>query len=206
MGAQYSRGEVDRLPPKLGTVPIYLVRHGETEWTKTHRHTGATDVALSARGEEQARQLRSRLAGINFSRVVVSPKQRAIRTAELAGLADRAEVNPDLVEYDYGAFEGLTTDQIHSRRPGWELWRDGCPGGESPAAVLTRASRLLDELRLSPDEDSLLFGHGHMLRAVAAAYLGLNVGFCRHLIVGVASISILGSEHDQPAIEAWNLS
>ncbi len=185
---------------------IYLVRHGETEWTKTGRHTGTTDLRLTPAGEEQAVRLRPQLAGLNFATVVVSPRRRAIQTAELAGFRGHLEVDPRLAEYDYGQYEGLTAAEIDGRRPGWELWRDGCPGGESPDQVLARAQRLLMEWALPPDRNSVLFGHGHILRAVAAAYLGLPVGFCRSLILRVASISILATEHGQPAIESWDLT
>jgi broad specificity phosphatase PhoE len=184
-------------------VPIYLVRHGETEWTVSGRHTGRTDIPLSPRGEEQARHLRDRLASVDFDQVVVSPLIRARQTAALAGLGQRAEVAPELREYDYGDFEGWTRDQIEASWPGWDLWRDGCPGGESPDEVLNRARRLLGELRPSGSKDVALFGHGHILRAVAAAYLGQEVGLCRHLVVPVASISILGEEHSVPAIVSW---
>lgn len=186
-------------------MPIYLVRHGETEWTVSGRHTGRTDIPLSPRGEEQARHLRDRLASVDFDRVVVSPMLRARQTADLAGLGERAEVAPDLREYDYGDFEGWTRDQIEATWPGWELWRDGCPGGESPGAVLRRARRLLKELALGGVKDSALFGHGHILRAVAAAYLEQEVGICRHLVVPVASVSILGAEHSVPAIVSWGV-
>ena len=184
-------------------MPIYLVRHGETEWTVSGRHTGRTDIPLSPRGEEQARHLRVRLAPVDFARVVVSPLLRARQTAALAGLGERAGVAPDLREYDYGDFEGWTRDQIEASWPGWDLWRDGCPGGESPDQVLSRARRLLGELRPSGSKDVALFGHGHILRAVAAAYLQQEVGLCRHLVVPVASISILGEEHSVPAIVSW---
>ena len=184
-------------------MPIYLVRHGETEWTVSGRHTGRTDIPLSLHGEEQARHLRVRLAPVDFARVVVSPLLRARQTAALAGLGERAGVAPDLREYDYGDFEGWTRDQIEASWPGWDLWRDGCPGGESPDQVLGRARRLLKELKPLGSKEVALFGHGHILRAVAAAYLEQEVGLCRHLVVPVASISILGEEHSVPAIVSW---
>lgn len=184
-------------------MPIYLVRHGETEWTVSGRHTGRTDIPLSPRGEEQARHLRVRLAPVDFARVVVSPLLRARQTAALAGLGERAGVAPDLREYDYGDLEGWTRDQIEASWPGWDLWRDGCPGGESPDQVLGRARRLLKELKPLGSKEVALFGHGHILRAVAAAYLEQEVGLCRHLVVPVASISILGEEHSVPAIVSW---
>ncbi len=186
-------------------MPIYLVRHGETAWTLTGRHTGATEVPLTAEGVVQAEGLRALLGGLSFDRVLVSPRERARRTAELAGFAGRFEVAPSLAEYGYGEYEGLTSAEIQLRRPGWELWRDGCPGGETPDEVLERARRLLEELNPAPAARTLLFGHGHILRAVAAAYLGEPVGICRHLMVKVASVSVLGQEHGLPAIESWDL-
>lgn len=190
--------------PRLRSVPVYLVRHGETEWTRTRRHTGSSDVGLTRAGEAQAVALRQLLVGLHFDRVVVSPSGRSRRTAALAGFAT-PEVAPLLSEYDYGEYEGLTSEEIQARRPGWELWRDGCPGGESPQEVLDRARRLLSELALPKNGTSVLFGHGHVLRAVAAAYLGLDVGLCRHLMVRVASISVLDQEHGIPAIRSWDL-
>ncbi len=186
-------------------MPIYLVRHGATTWTQSHRHTGTTDVPLTPSGEVQARSLRARLAHVDFARVVSSPRRRARMTADLAGFGDRLEIAPLLVEYDYGDYEGLTIEQIQAVQPGWELWRDGCPGGETPQQVLRRAHQLLAELDLPAGADSVLFGHGHILRAVAAAYLGAPIDFCRHLIVAVASISVLGEEHGIPAIASWDL-
>jgi broad specificity phosphatase PhoE len=167
------------------------------------RHTGGTDIPLSPRGEEQARHLRVRLGRVDFDQIVVSPLLRARQTAALAGLEERSEVDPDLREYDYGDFEGWTRDQIEASWPGWDLWRDGCPGGESPHEVLNRARRLLAEVGPSASKDVALFGHGHILRAVAAAYLGQEISLCRHLVVPVASISILGQEHSVPAIVSW---
>jgi probable phosphoglycerate mutase len=185
---------------------IYLVRLGETEWTLSGRHTGVTDLPLTPVGEAQAIQLRSGLSGIDFARVIVSPRRRAIQTAQLAGFSGRLEVVPELAEYDYGEYEGLTAAEIDACQPGWELWHDGCPGGETPDQVLARARRMLGELHLPMLGHSVLFGHGHILRAVAAAYLGLPVTFCASLMLRVASISVLASEHNQPAIESWDLT
>ena len=185
---------------------IYLVRHGETDWSLHHRHTGRTDILLNARGEEQAKQLRSRLAGIAFSKVLASPMRRARETADLAGVQPTPDITPLLREFDYGEYEGLTSEEIARARPGWDLWRDGCPGGESPQRVFERCRRLLTQMDPKPDLDYALFGHGHVLRAVATAYLGLPVDLCRHLMLQVASISILSQEHDIPAIEAWDLT
>ncbi|MGH7643830.1 MAG: histidine phosphatase family protein [Candidatus Dormibacteria bacterium] len=183
---------------------IYLIRHGETPWALTHRHTGTTDIHLTARGEEQARQLSARLQGVDFARVMASPMERAMMTAELSGIQPCPEVTPGLMEFDYGEYEGITTAEIERLRPGWELWRDGCPGGESPRQVLDRSYQLLEELGPHPDQNYALFGHGHVLRAVAVAYLGLPLEVCPHLMVKVASISILNREHEVPAIESWD--
>src|SRR5487761_1525237 len=182
---------------------IYLVRHGETNWSLDHRHTGATDIALTEIGEEQAKGLRPRLEGVRFARVVSSPLRRALVTAELSGVKPAAEVSPLLREFDYGEYEGITSQEIHQRRPGWDLWRDGCPGGESPEEVVERSRRLLARLDPLPDRNYALFAHGHVLRAVAVAYLGVPVDLCRHLVLKVASISVLGAENGVPAIEAW---
>jgi probable phosphoglycerate mutase len=183
---------------------IYLVRHGETEWAVSRRHTGRTDLALTPRGEEEARALRSRLADVEFDKVVSSPMQRAVRTAELAGYGSNLKVSPLLAEYDYGEYEGLTSEQIEVLHPGWELWRDGCPGGETPDQALARCRRQLYELELPNGGNSLLFGHGHIFRALTAAYLRQPVEFGAHLILKVASISILDQEHGQPAIDSWD--
>ncbi|MFZ0996453.1 MAG: histidine phosphatase family protein [Candidatus Dormiibacterota bacterium] len=185
---------------------IYLVRHGETAWSLEHRHTGITDLPLTARGEEQAKELGPRLAGVDFSRVLSSPLRRAQETAELAGVRPIPEITPLLCEFDYGEYEGATSEEIERTRPGWDLWRDGCPGGESPEAVVDRCRRLLAELNAQADRDYALFGHGHVLRALAVAYLSVPVDLCRHLLLRVASISILSHEHGIPAIEAWDLT
>jgi probable phosphoglycerate mutase len=185
---------------------IYLIRHGETVWALDHRHTGTSDIPLTARGEEQARELSARLAGIQFARVLASPMQRARVTAELAGVRPMAEISPLLMEFNYGTYEGITSAEIEQSRPDWDIWRDGCPGGESPQQVLNRSRRLLQELSPQEDKNFALFAHGHLLRAVAVAYLGLPLDLCRHLVLSVASISILSQEHGIPAIDAWNLT
>jgi probable phosphoglycerate mutase len=186
-------------------VAIYLIRHGETVWALDHRHTGGTDIALTSRGEEQARELSHRLAGVQFDRVLSSPMQRAYRTAELSGVSPRAEITPLLCEFDYGDYEGITSAEIERSSPGWDLWRDGCPNGESAEQVARRSRQLLDDLHPRPGRNYALFAHGHVLRAVAAVYLGLPLDLCRHLIVKVASISVLGEERGIPAIELWDL-
>ncbi len=184
---------------------VYLARHGETEWTVTRRHTGRTDLRLTARGEDNARGLRERLRGLAFDRVFVSPLQRARRTCELAGFGDRAVIITDLSEWDYGSYEGRRTDEIHRERPGWRLFRDGCPGGESVAEVGARADRVMERLRSLPGH-VLLFGHGHFFRVLAARWLGLSAEDARYFVLGTAALSVLGYEHslDEPAILLWN--
>jgi broad specificity phosphatase PhoE len=182
-------------------VELYLVRHGETEWSRARRHTGRTDVPLSPVGEAEARALGEHLAGLQVDRVLSSPLARAAETARLAGFGARLQTTPALLEFDYGEYEGLTSGQIRAQRPGWDLFRDGCPGGETPAEVAERARKLLDELA---DGRTILFGHGHHLRILAACYLGLPPAAARHLFLGTASVSALGQEHGWPTILLWN--
>jgi probable phosphoglycerate mutase len=186
-------------------VNLYLARHGQTEWSLAGRHTGLTDVPLTPRGEQNARRLGQRLAGHAFARVLTSPLQRARRTCELAGFAAVATVDPDLVEWNYGEYEGLRSAEIHARAPGWNVFANGGPGGESPADVRARADRVLLRLRAAGG-DVLLFSSGHFLRSLAARWLGLEVTFGRYLALDPASLSILGYEHgpDHPVIRLWN--
>jgi broad specificity phosphatase PhoE len=181
----------------------YLARHGETEWTVTRRHTSRTDVALTPAGEEQARALGVELAGVSVDRVVSSPMDRALSTARLAGFGDRVTPTDALLELDYGQYEGLTTAEIRARRPGWDLFRDGCPGGETVSDVARRLKPLLAALS-EVEGNVILFGHGHGLRVLAATFLGLEAEAARHLFLETGSISILGTEHDWPAILRWN--
>src|SRR5882724_5741202 len=149
------------------TLPtIYLARHGETAWSLTGQHTGRTDLPLTERGERNARRLGQRLSGLTFARVLTSPLQRASRTCELAGFGNVAEVDPDLVEWDYGQYDGRTSAQIHAENPSWSLFRDGCPGGEMPQQVAARADRVINRVRAAPG-DALLFSSGHLLRVLA---------------------------------------
>jgi probable phosphoglycerate mutase len=188
------------------TLPeIYLARHGETAWTVANRHTGRTDLPLTERGERNAVNLHDRLRGLTFSHVLVSPLARARRTCELAGFAAAAEVVPDLGEWDYGAYEGRRTAEILAERPGWYLFRDGCPGGESVADVGTRADRVIAGLRAAGGH-TLLFGHGHFFRVLAARRIGLPPADACHLLMSTASLSVLSYEHtlDEPAVRLWN--
>ncbi len=182
---------------------LYLVRHGETEWTRTRRHTSRTDVALTPVGERQARGLGIELAGVDVDRVLASPMTRALATARLAGFGERVQRTDALRELDYGEYEGLTTPEIRARRPGWDLFRDGCPGGETVARVAGRVRSLLATIA-DADESVLLFGHGHGLRVLAATFLGLEPAAARHLFLDTGSLSLLGREHDWPAILHWN--
>lgn len=184
---------------------IYLARHGETQWSLTGQHTGLTDLPLTQRGEENARALRKRLAGLQFGKVFTSPLQRATRTCELAGFAGLAEVDRNLLEWDYGQYEGLTSAEIHARRPQWQLFRDGCPGGESPEQVAARADSIVGRVR-ALGTDVLLFSSGHFLRVFAARWLGLGVVAGGYFMLSTASVSVLGYENglSSPAICLWN--
>ena len=182
---------------------LYLVRHGETEWSRARRHAGRTDVPLSPAGEAEARALGAHLDGLEVDRVLASPLARATTTARLAGFGERLETTLALLEFDYGEYEGLTTPQIRAGRPGWDLFRDGCPGGETTGAVAERARRLVAELT-DGDGRVMLFGHGHQLRILTTCYLGLPPDAARHLFLGTASVSVLGREHDWPAVLLWN--
>jgi broad specificity phosphatase PhoE len=189
-----------------GQLPIiYLARHGETEWSISGQHTGLTDLPLTGRGERNARSLGRRLEGMKFTKVFTSPLQRATRTCELAGFAQMAEVDHDLVEWNYGKFEGRTSADIEKDNPGWQLFRDGCPGGESPAQVGDRADRMVNRTR-AIQGDVLIFSSGHFLRVFAARWLGIEPAGGRFFSLNTASLSALGYEHSlsEPVIRLWN--
>lgn len=181
---------------------MVLIRHGETDWSRSGQHTGRTDIPLTDEGRRQAERIRTALAGFDFVLVLVSPLQRARETAALIGLGD-AKLSSDLAEWDYGAYEGLTSAQIHEQRPGWSLWVDGCPGGEDAAAVGERADRVLDEVRTA-DGDVALVAHGHLLRVLTARWLQQEPACGRLYRLDTASVSHLGHERAQPVIELWN--
>jgi probable phosphoglycerate mutase len=184
---------------------IYLARHGETEWSLSGQHTGRTDIPLTQNGERNARNLGERLQGMHFAKVLTSPLQRAKRTCELAGFGKQAEIDRELVEWDYGDYEGKRTADIRKERPDWYLFRDGCPGGETLGAVGARADRVIGRLRTASG-DVLLFSHGHFLRVLGARWLGLPVSDGRLLLLTTASLSILGYEHnlEEPVLRLWN--
>jgi len=184
---------------------LYLARHGETAWSLSGQHTGLTDLPLTERGERNARNLGPRLAGLTFAKVFTSPLQRATRTCELAGFAAVAEVDRDLVEWDYGDYEGLRTAEIHDKRPEWKLFRDGCPGGESPDQIGARADRVVGRVR-AVKGDVLIFSSGHFLRVLAARWLGLEPVNGRLFMLKTASLSALGYENElsQPVISLWD--
>lgn len=183
---------------------VYLVRHGETAWTLTGQHSRRTDLPLTAQGERQARALNASLGALHIDRIHSSPLQRARRTAELAMPHAQVEEDADLMEWDYGAYEGRSTVDIEVERPGWRLLRDGSPGGETLDAVGVRADRVIGRLRLGGNV--LLFGHREILRILAARWIGLAPIEARHLLLSTASLSILGYDHDltEPVIHAWN--
>jgi broad specificity phosphatase PhoE len=188
-----------------GLPVIYLARHGETAWSLSGQHTGFTDLPLTERGERNARALEKRLQGLTFALVLTSPLQRAARTCALAGFGDRAEVDRDLVEWNYGAYEGRRTSEIRVERPGWQLFHDGCPGGESPAQVGARADRVVHRLR-AVQGDVLLFSSGDFLRVLASRWVGLDPGAGRYFLLSTASLSALSYQHSpsEPAIRFWN--
>jgi broad specificity phosphatase PhoE len=184
---------------------IYLARHGETAWTLSGQHTGLTDLPLTERGERNACRLEGRLRGLSFARVFTSPLQRATRTCELAGFGAVAEIDRDLLEWNYGEYEGRLTADIHKERPDWQLFRDGCPGGESPSEVGARADRMVKRVRTAKG-DVLVFSSSHFLRVFAARWLGLDVAFGRYFVLSTASVSALGYEHNlsEPVIWLWD--
>ena len=184
---------------------IYLARHGETAWSLTGQHTGLTDLPLTERGERNARRLGERLAGLSFTQVFTSPLQRAARTCELAGFGSVAEVARDLVEWNYGKYEGLRTIEIRAKHPDWQLFRDGCPGGELPDQVAARADHVVSRVR-AVKGDVLIFSSGHFLRVLAARWLGIESAAGRCFMLATASVSVLGYENSlsQPVIRLWN--
>ncbi len=182
---------------------VYLLRHGETEWSRSGKHTSVTDVPLTENGRMAARRLQPILAKEVFALVLTSPLQRARETCELAGLGEPAMIEPDLVEWNYGQYEGLTTKQIQLARPGWSLFRDGCPGGEIPEEVGTRADRVIAKVR-KIEGNVALFAHGHIFRVLAARWIHLPANYGEHFLLDTATLNVLGYYYDSPALKIWN--
>jgi broad specificity phosphatase PhoE len=184
---------------------VYAARHGETTWSLSGQHTGLTDLPLTERGERNARRLAERLRGLTFAKVLTSPLERAARTCELAGFGDVAEVDRDLLDWNYGDYEGRRSVEIHAKRPDWQLFRDGCPGGESPQQVGVRADHVVSRVR-AIQGNVLLFSSGHFLRVFAARWLGLEPGAGRYFLLSTASVSAVGYEHNlsEPVIRLWD--
>ena len=188
------------------TLRLFFIRHGETEWSLTGKHSGRADIPLTKNGEDQARQLSDRIRIFSFEHVLTSPLQRARRTCELAGLSQHAKIDADLIEWDNGDFESQTSAEIVATRPGWNLFRDGCPNGEMPEQISARADRLIQRL-IKLDGNVALFSHSHLGRVLAARWIGLTIAYAQPLLLNNASLSILCYEHDgadQRAIELWN--
>jgi probable phosphoglycerate mutase len=182
---------------------VYLIRHGETEWSLSGQHTGITDIPLTENGRKVAKLLAPTLAKENFALVLTSPLERARQTCELAGLGTRAEVERDLMEWNYGDYEGITTKQIHAQTPSWMLFRDGCPGGETPEQVGARADRLIERVRAVAGHVAL-FAHGHVFRVFAARWLGLPATAGSHFLLDTATLNILSYYRGIPAVKCWN--
>ncbi|MGH3079559.1 MAG: histidine phosphatase family protein [Gaiellaceae bacterium] len=189
--------------PDSVVTEVVLVRHGETEWSRTGKHTGRTDIPLTERGREQARAVGAALESRRFARVLTSPLERAAETSLLAGFGDVAEPRNELMEWDYGDYEGRKTVDIRGERPGWTLWQDGVPGGETAAQVGARVDRVIRELR-ALDGDAAVFGHGHLLRVLAARWLGLEPTAGQLFALDPATISVLGYERETPVLQSWN--
>ncbi len=182
---------------------VFAIRHGETAWSVTGQHTSTTDLPLTDHGRRRAGRLRPVLAREAFALVLTSPLERARETCALAGLGDRAVTDPDLVEWNYGAYEGLTTAQIHESAPGWLVFRDGCPGGETPAQVGARVDRVMARARAVAGNVAL-FSHGHLLRVLAARWVGLPVVAGQHLLLDPGAVSVLAYDRRIPALKTWN--
>jgi probable phosphoglycerate mutase len=182
---------------------VYCIRHGETEWSLSGQHTGLTDIPLTEKGRDLARLLRPALAHRRFALVLVSPLQRALETCALAGLSDEAVVDPDLIEWNYGIYEGKTSAEIHEQNPGWLVFRDGCPDGETPEEVGARVDRVIARA-LAADGDVALFAHGHVLRTLGARWIELGPQEGRRFRLDTGTICILGFYHEERAVSVWN--
>jgi broad specificity phosphatase PhoE len=182
---------------------VFVVRHGETEWSLSGQHTGVTDIPLTENGRAVARRLRPILAEQSFTLVLTSPLRRARETCELTGLGAGAVLEPDLKEWNYGEYEGLTPTQIHAKKPGWMIFRDGCPGGETPEQVGARVDRVIARVRATPGNVAL-FAHGHVFRVLVARWIGLPPGAGQHFLLDTATLNVLGCYRDSPAVKTWN--
>jgi len=182
---------------------VFAIRHGETEWSLSGQHTGTTDIPLTDKGRPLAERMRPALAREAFALVLCSPMQRSRETCALTGLGDKAVIDADLAEWNYGQYEGLTPKQIQERRPGWLIFRDGCPGGESPEQVGVRVDRVIERARAAQG-DVALFAHGHVLRVLAARRIGQPAGSGQHFLLDTGTLCILGYYHDIPAVKVWN--
>jgi broad specificity phosphatase PhoE len=187
----------------MASMRLFAIRHGETAWSLSGQHTGTTDIPLTDNGRRLAERLRPVLAKETFALVLVSPLQRARETCRLAGLGDAAAIERDLTEWNYGEYEGLTPKQIHEMRPGWLIFRDGCPGGEAPEQVGARVDRVIARVRAA-DGDVALFAHGHVLRAFVARWIGSPASEGQHFLLDTGTLCILGYYRDVPAVKVWN--
>ena len=182
---------------------VFLIRHGETEWSLSGQHTSITDIPLTENGRTMPRLLAPILAKVTFARIFTSPLKRARETCELAGLGERAEIDHDLVEWNYGDYEGLTTKEIHAKTPDWMLFRDGCPGGDGPEDVARRVDSVIGRVR-AVEGDVALFAHGHVFRVFVARWIGLQATAGCHFVLDTATVGVLGYYRDVPAIKRWN--
>ncbi|MBV8738756.1 MAG: histidine phosphatase family protein [Alphaproteobacteria bacterium] len=182
---------------------VFAIRHGETAWSLSGQHTGTTDIPLTDNGRQLAERIRSALVRESFALVLCSPMQRARKTCEIAGLGAAAVIEPDLVEWNYGAYEGRTPKQIHETAPGWQIFRDGCPGGETPEQIGARVNRVIVRARAA-EGDVALFAHGHVLRVLAARWIGLPASAGQHFLLDTGTLCVLGYYRDVPAVRIWN--
>ena len=195
--------KIEPIEDEANASRVFVLRHGETEWSLNGRHTGITDIPLTENGRRAAKLLRPVLAGIPFKIVLTSPLQRARETCALAGLGERVSIEPDLMEWNYGEYEGMTPQQIYEERPTWMIFEDGCPFGEQPEEVGTRVDRVIAKIR-SAQGHVAVFAHGHVLRVFGARWLGLRPQSGAHFLMGTASLNILSYYHGVPAIQCWN--
>jgi probable phosphoglycerate mutase len=187
----------------LGRAEVVLIRHGQTAWSVSGQHTGLTELPLTPEGRAAARRLAPRLAGIDFALVLASPLERARTTCELAGLGARMQIDPDLAEWSYGAYEGLTPDEVHRTAPDWMVFTDGCPGGESPDQVGARVDRVIGRVRAAGGSVAL-FAHGHVFRVFVARWIGLPPSYGRHFLLDTSTLNVLGYYRSEPAVRCWN--